>query len=166
MKIRAILAVIATASACAAQAQSSAGPTPEAVALARTLVEKSGAGAEQAVAGLVLPIPEYLHQLGVTSPDRIRVLSREVVMPALGDHSAELSEIQVKSTATLLSVPEMKAAIAFYDSPAGMNFVKSRSRLTQANLPEGAALISQLRPEIQLRAGEVAHAHGWAPPPG
>ena len=114
---------------------------------------------------MALPVPDYLRQLGVTAPNQVRVLAKEVVMPALGDHSEDLTAIQVISYATLLSVPEMKAAIAFYDSPAGLNFVKTKSLRARANLPEGAALISQLRPEIQLRAGEVARTHGWPPPP-
>ena len=148
-----------------ARGQSPAAAQPDAIALARTLVEKSGVGGEGAMAGLVPPVPDYLHQLGVTAPDQIRVLAHDVVMPTLSDHAADLTEIQVKSYAALLSVADMKAAIAFYDSPAGQDFVKYRYRRVQADIPQGEALIERLRPEIEARAQAVAHAHGW-PPPG
>ena len=164
MKIQVVLTIIAVAACCPARAQPASAPSQEALSLARTLVEKSGAGGEQALTGLTLPIPDYLRELGVGSPLQARVLAHEVIMPALGDHSEDLTEMQVKSYAALLTVPEMKAAIAFFDSPAGQNFTKFRARRLQANLPEGAALIARLRPEIELRAQDVARAHGFKLP--
>jgi hypothetical protein len=181
MKFSAILAVIAISAAVAARAQTLASPAPaqppavapavspalggapsaEALALARTLVQESGVGGQAAMNGMVVPPPGYLASLGVTDPRQAAVVAHDAVMPDLGDHADALTDIQVKSYATLLSVPEMKAAIAFFGSPAGKNYVKIRDSRVQDEMSKASALIAKLEPEITAQVSAVARAHGW-----
>lgn len=166
MKSSAILLVIAAVSASAVRAQPPSAPvqqtpTAEALALARTLVEKSGVGGQAAMTGLIIPPPGYIASLGVTQPQQVQAVTHDAVMPTLGDHADALTDIQVKSYATLLSVPEMKAAIAFFDSPAGQNLAKFRGPRIQGEMAKATALIAKLEPEITAQASAVAHAHGW-----
>ncbi len=166
MKSTALLVVAAVATAFAACAQTPSAPaqvapTADALALARTLVEKSRVGGQVAMSGLVMPPPGYIASLGVTDPMQAQVVAHDAVMPALGDHADALTDIQVRSYATLLSVPEMKAAIAFFDSPAGHNFVKVRGSRIQDAASQASALIAKLEPEITAQASAVARAHGW-----
>ena len=167
LKTCALLAAATIVVSLPARAQNAAapsvGPSQEALTLSRTLVEKSGIGGQSALNGLVLPLPQFLAGLGVTQPQQVQALAHDVIMPTLTDHDGDLTDIAVKSVATLLSVPEMKAAIAFYDSPAGRNFVRLKYRVTQDNVAASAAAISALRPEVNVQVKAVAQAHGWPP---
>ncbi len=151
------------ACAPATRAQTAAAPGPEALSLARALVAKSDAGGQAAMSGLVMPPPAYIAELGVTAPQQAQAVAREAIMPTLGDHQAELTEIQIRSYANLLSVAEMKAAIAFYDSSAGETFVQTRYQHIATNMAAAVALINKLRPEIEAQAQAAARAHGWPP---
>ncbi len=138
-------------------------PNPEALSLARALVAKSDAGGQVAMAGLIMPPPAYLAELGITDPRQVQAVSHEAIMPTLGDHQDALTDIQVRSYATLLSTADMKAAVAFYDSPAGKKFVQLKYGHMSANMAGASALIEKLRPEIEAQARVVARAHGWPP---
>ena len=144
-----------------ARAQDKAAPSPEALSLARSLVEKSGATGQMVMAGLIMPPPGFMTSLGVTEPQQVQAISHDAVMPALGDHESALTDIQVKSYASLLSVADMKAAIAFFDSPAGMKFVRARHNRVQDEMAKGSELIAKFQPEIEEQVKAVSHAHGW-----
>lgn len=145
-----------------AAAQPSAAPSAEAIATARILVEKSAAGGVATLNGLALPFPRLMKEIGVTDPSHFGVLIHEAVMPVVNEHSDELTDIQVKATASLLSVADMKAAIAFYDSPAGQDLIRLRFTLLQTNMAQASGLIDKLKPDITAQAQSVRKAHGWS----
>ena len=144
-----------------AAAQSVAAPSAEAIATARILVDKQAAGGTSTMNGLALPFPHLMKELGVTDPTHFGVLIHEGVMPVVSKHADELTEIQVKSTASLLSVKDMKAAIAFFDSPAGQDLVRLKFKLLQTNMNQAADLIESLKPDIKVQAEASLKAHGW-----
>jgi hypothetical protein len=137
-------------------------PSADAIRLARSLVEASGAGGMAAMNGIALPLPQILTEIGVTKQEQRRVVVHEAIMPTLNEHSDDLTDIQIRSYASLLSIDDLKAAIAFYDSPAGKDLVKYKFKLIQANMAGGFSLIATLKPEIEAKAQDVRKAHGWS----
>ncbi len=143
-----------------------AAPSAEALKLARTLTEKSGGGRLGTMEGLSLPMARLVRELQV-GPAHGNAIIHEVIMPTLYDHVDDLTAIQVQSYATNLTVDDMKAAIAFYDSPAGRDLVRMRTRITTGNMEGVSKLIDSLQPEFEKRTDAVLKAHGWtkvAPP--
>ncbi len=143
-----------------AGAMARAAPNPDSAALAATLVDKSQAGDLNAMSGLIVPFPRLMREMGVTDPRHFPAIVHEAVMPVLNDHSDDLTDIQVRTYASLLSPADMKAAIAFYDSPAGKSLVRAKFKLLQTNMAQGGALLDRLTPEIQRKAQQVLKAHG------
>ena len=101
-----------------APAQTSA-PTPEAMSLARELVNRTNADRASTIQGLSGPMVGFLQQIGIRQPDRAQALVQEAVLPVLNEHFDEFLEIEAKSYASLLSVPDMTAALAFYAARLG-----------------------------------------------
>jgi hypothetical protein len=139
----------------------SAPPTAESLGLASTLVEKTGTGGVAATNGLALPLPRLMHEMGIEDPKHFGVIMHEDVMSVMNDHSDALTDIQAKSYAALLSVEDLKAAIAFYDSPAGKTLVRLRFKLLQTNMAQANTLMQTLKPEIEAKTQETLKAHGW-----
>lgn len=145
-------------------AASTAAPSPEALALARTLVEKSGTGRMGAMNGLSLPMARVMHELAVGQEHSASVI-HEAIMPTIMDHEDELTDIEVHSYAATLSVDDMKAAIAFYETPAGKDLVQARSQIMMANMGGVNALFEKLMPDFRAKTDEVLKTHGWAAKP-
>ncbi len=135
-------------------------PSAEALSLARALTEKTGGGGLSTMNGLSPPIGGALKQLHV-GPVHAQAVMHEALFAVLEAHRDELTDIQVKSYATTLSIDDMKAAIAFYDSPAGKDLVKYRTKLAVANTMGVAELFEKLQPEFAAKTEEVLKAHGW-----
>ena len=107
--------------------------------------------------GLSLPLANVIKQLHLR-PDQARQAMNTVLMPVLTNHTDELSEIQARSYASVLSTDTMKTAIAFYDSPAGQAFVAARGRMTRMNMQAVQSLFETLMPEFQAKADVVFKA--------
>jgi hypothetical protein len=136
-------------------------PSAEALALARTVVEASGAGGMNTMSGLDLPVGKLRRELGATTPPQVKAVMTEAVFPTLFDHTDELTNLQVKSYATLLSVDDMKAIIAFYNSPAGKDMLRARAAIGQTNMTRAFKLVNSLNMDFRANVKIVAKAHGW-----
>jgi hypothetical protein len=136
----------------------SGSPAPESLALARSLVTKSGGGGIMAMNGLSLPLSNLLKQLGV-HPDQSKLVMSQAIMPVLLDHGDDLTAIQANSYAAVLSVDTMKAAIAFYDSPAGKELVRARAPMMQMNMAAVSKLFETLKPEFKARTAQLLAGH-------
>jgi hypothetical protein len=153
--------VLALGAVLASGAAAAVPPNAESLALAHTLVQKTATGGIAAMNGLSLPIPRLMGEMGITDPRQYGVIMHEDVMAVLNDHPDSLSDIQATSYASLLSNDDMKAAIAFYDSSAGQKLVKSRFKLLQTNMAQGADLLETLKPAIAAKVQDTLKAHGW-----
>jgi hypothetical protein len=135
-------------------------PSAEALRLARTLTEKSGGGRLATMNGMSLPISKVIRQLHV-GPAHAEVVMHEALFTVLEEHSDDLTNIQAMSYATTLSIDDMKAAIAFYDSPAGKDMVKYRNKMVMATTVGVMQLFEKLQPAFAAKTEEVLKAHGW-----
>jgi len=136
-------------------------PSAEALALARTLVEATSAGGMNTMSGLDLPVGNLRKELGATSPPQVKAVMTEAVFPTLFDHSDALTDLQVKSYATLLSIDDMKAIIAFYNTPAGKEMLRTRPAIAQTNVTRAFKLVDNLNPALRASVASTAKAHGW-----
>jgi hypothetical protein len=146
--------------------------SPEALALARKLVDETGTGKARAMEGLSLPIARIIKSLGVP-PQHGGDVMRAVIMPVMFDHGDELTAIQTNSYASNLSLDDLKASVAFYATPAGKDLAQARSRIMNFNMTAVTALFEKLMPEFRKRTDEVMKEQGWSktapaadPPPG
>lgn len=142
------------------QEQASAPPSPQALALARTLVAKS----TDDVAALSFIYPPAGHMLmraKLLDPDRAMILIHEAIIPVLRKHKAEIDAFQAETYASFLTMDDMKAAIAFYDTKAGADYARSWQPVLKLNKAGIDKLIETLRPEIEAEAKVVMKKHGW-----
>jgi len=139
-------------------------PSPEALKLAQILTEKSGGGGLNTMSGLSLPMARMMHELRV-GPVHANVVIQQAILPTLSDHKDALTAIQAQSYATNLSIDDMKAAIAFYESAAGQAFVGARGHLQMANMAGVSKLFETLMPEFEKRTDEVLARNGWTKMP-
>jgi hypothetical protein len=135
-------------------------PSAEAISLARTLTEKTGGGRLATMNGMSLPISKVMRQLHV-GPAHAEAVMHEALFTVLESHSDDLTSIQVMSYATTLSIDDMKAAIAFYDSPAGKDLVKYHNKMVMVSTAAVMQLFDKLQPEFAARTEEVLKRHGW-----
>jgi hypothetical protein len=139
---------------------SAAAPSPEALKLARILTEKSGGGGIETMSGLSLPMARVLHELKV-GPVHANTIVQEAILPTLSVHKEELTAIQTQSYATNLSIDDMKAAIAFYESAAGQDLVRTHSRVLMANMAGVSNLFETIMPDFEKQTDAVLKQHGW-----
>lgn len=159
-----VLAVLLANTPAEAQAPQEApppAPSAEALSLAHTMIKALGQDGPATMNGMMLPISDILKQIGVSGPEQGKAVYREAIMPVLMNHPDVFSDIQAQSYATVLSVDDMKAIIAFYQTPAGKDLVRARSRVFQADSAAVANYLPSLMPEMQAKAAEVFKAHGW-----
>ena len=158
VRVKAVLALGAWAVAGPALA---APPSAESIALARTLALAADTGGIATMNGLALPIPRLMTEMGITDRTHFSLVVHEDVMPVLNDHSDRLTDIQAASYAALLTPADLKAAIAFYQSPTGQKLVKLRFKLLQTNMEQADALVQKLKPAITVKVQDTLKAHGW-----
>ena len=157
----ALLATMLILPAVPAGAQPVANPSPETIALARTLLAKMEGDPAVTIRQLAGPMAGMLQQMGISDPDRARVIVQGALIPVLTEHYGDLLTIFAKACVSMLSVDDMKAAIAFYESPAGRNLVAAEPELAQAKLIGLTQWMSGLQPEMQQRIEQTIKAHSW-----
>ncbi len=145
-----------------AQAQASDTAT---LALAKQLVAKTAGERDQVLAGMSAPMVGFMQQMGITDPTKARELVDEAIMPLLREHYDELVDIQAHSYAQALSVDDLKATLAFYDTKAGQDLIKAQPMLAQARVTGLTQWMGTLQPEMQARVAKTAKAHGWSNTP-
>ena len=103
----------------------------------------------------------FMQQMGINDPTKARQLVDEAVMPLLREHYGELVDIQADSYAKVLTVDDLKATLAFYDTKAGQDLIKAQPVLAQARVAGLTQWMGTLQPEMQARVAKTAKAHGW-----
>ena len=136
-------------------------PDPQSLALARQLVEKSAGNRDQVLGSMGRPMVGLMEQMGVTDPEKAQQMVDEAIMPLLREHYDSLVDIQAQSYARALSATDLKAILAFYNTPAGEDLIQAQPQLTQARVTGLTQWIGALQPEIQDRVQKTAKAHGW-----
>jgi hypothetical protein len=154
-------ATLAVALTVATPAFAQSDPSPEALKLARDLVTRTEGDRAATLQNMSAPMVGMMQQMGVTQPDRAQALVNEALLPLLSDHYDDLLAIQSKSYASALSVDDMKAAIVFYDSPAGKDFIRAQPALAKSKLTGMTQWMGGLQPEMQSRIQATMKAHGW-----
>jgi hypothetical protein len=158
--------------ACAtpASAQSAAGlavdpnampADPQTLALARTLVAKTNTGDIVSLGWLGFPMARLMGQMGIVKPDQSKAVMHEVILPVLTQHKDALADIQARTYAAIMTPDDLKAAIAFYSTPAGQHLIAIHAPLLQLNLAAVTQLLETLKPEIQQKAQATLKSHGW-----
>jgi hypothetical protein len=142
--------------------QLAAPPSPAALALARTLVAKGSSDDIAALSCLYGPMARVWHLANFLDPDRSMIMVREAMLPVLQKHKAEIDAFQAETYASILTMDDMKAAIAFYDTPAGRDYVRSWGPVLKLNKAGLDKLIATLKPEIDSEAKIVMKKHGWS----
>ena len=82
-------------------------------------------------------------------------------MPLLGAHIDTLIDMEAHSYAQTLSVDDLRASLAFYESPAGRDLAAAQPTLAQARVANLTQWMSGLQPEIAARTRQVVKEHGW-----
>ncbi len=136
-------------------------PDPQTLDLARQLVAKTAGERDQVLASMSAPMVGFMQQMGINDPTKARELVDEAVMPILREHYQELVDIQARSYSQALSVDDLKATLAFYDTKAGQDLIKAQPLLAQARVTGLTQWMGTLQPEMQDRVAKTAKAHGW-----
>ena len=138
-----------------------AAPDPALLKVARETVAQMQGDRAATLSSMAAPMVGMMQQMGVPQPDRAQVLVQEVVLPILSSRYDDLVAIQAKAYASVLSVDDMKGALAFYNTPAGQNLIRAQPQLAQLKLSGMTQWIGQLQPEMQSRIQQTIKARGW-----
>lgn len=138
-----------------------AAPSPDGLRLARELVAKTDGDRTATIQALSGPMVGMMQNMGISQPDRAQALVQEAMLPVLSGHYDDLLAIQAKSYASVLSEDDLKASLAFYNTPAGQNLIRAQPQLAQAKLTGLTQWIGGLQPELQTRIQQTLKAHGW-----
>ena len=106
-------------------------PSPDTLKVARELVAKTAGDKTTTLQAMGGPLVGMMQQMGIRQPDRAQAIVQEGVMPLLNEHYDELLDVQAKSYAAVLSVSDMQAAIAFYNTPAGQSLIRAQPQLAR-----------------------------------
>lgn len=135
--------------------------TPEATGLAKQLVAKVEPNPQQTISQLGGSMVGMMQQMGIKDPEHAQVLVREALLPLLSEHIGELSDRTAAAYAETLSVEDLKATIAFYDTKAGHDLIKAQPVLAQRRVQGLTTWMAGLQPEMQARIAAVMKQHGW-----
>jgi len=144
-------------------AQTPGTTNPEALTLARQLVLKAEGDRNTTIQSISTPMVGMMQQMGVRDPAQAQALVSEAIIPVLQEHFDQLLTIEAQSYASVLSVDDLKAAIAFYDSPAGQDMIRAQPQLAQAKITGMTQWMGTLRPELQTKIQAMMQAHHWGP---
>ncbi len=138
--------------------------TPEALALAKQIVAKVEPNPQQTVAQLGGSMVGLMQQMGIKDPEQARTLVQEAMMPLLSEHIGGLVDRSAAAYAETLSVSDLKAVLAFYDTTAGQDLIKAQPVLAQHRVRDVTAWMGEMQPEMQTKIAAVMKQHGWDKP--
>ena len=160
-RLRRLALVLALALPAVPAFAQTAAPSAESLRLARELATKTEGDRASMLQSLGGPMVGMMQQMGVPQADRAQVLVQEVVLPVLSSRYDDLLAIQAKAFASVLSVDDMKGALAFYNTPAGQSMIRAQPQLAQLKLTGMTQWIGGLQPELQTRIQQTLKARGW-----
>ena len=135
--------------------------TPEALALAKQLVAKIEPNPQQTVTQLGGSMVGLMQQMGIKDPEQAKTLVQEALLPLLSEHIGELVDRSAANYAETLSLDDLKATIAFYDTKAGQDLINAQPVLAQRRVQSLTAWMGGLQPEMQTKVAAVMKQHGW-----
>ena len=135
--------------------------TPEAVGLAKQLIAKIEPSPQQTIAQLGGSMVGMMQQMGIKDPEQAKVIVQEALMPMLSEHIGGLMDRSATAYAETMSVDDLKAIIAFYDTKAGQDLIKAQPLLAQRRVQGMTAWMGELQPEMQTKVAAVIKQHGW-----
>ena len=86
---------------------------------------------------------------------------REAVLPLLSEHIGSLTDRSAADYAGTMSVEDLKAIIAFYDTKAGQDLIKAQPLLAQRRIQGMTAWMGEMQPEMQTRIAAILKQRGW-----
>lgn len=140
--------------------------SPEAAALAKQLVARMEPNPQQTIGQLAGAMVGMVRQMGITDPDHAQVIVHEALLPMLNEHIGGLMDRTADAYAQTLSVEDLKAIIAFYDTKAGHDLVAAQPMLAQLRLRGMTAWMGEMQPEMVQKIQAIAKQHGWDKNPG
>ncbi len=136
-------------------------PSAQALGLARALVGKTEQADVTTLPWLGMPMGAFMQHLHISPHEHGRIIFREALLPVLQKHAADFAEIEAQTYAADMSLDDLKAVNAFYDSPAGLALLRMHAPLLKMNEVAIAQLLKTLKPEIENKVDGVMKAHGW-----
>ena len=75
--------------------------------------------------------------------------------------TAHAASPEAQAYAETLSVDDLKAVLAFYETKAGRDLIKAQPMLAQLRIRGMTAWMVEIQPEMQTRMAEIMKKHGW-----
>ncbi len=135
--------------------------SPEALGLARQLISKIEPNPQQTINQLGGSMVGLMQQMGIKNPEHARAIVDQVLMPMLSAHIDGLVDRSATAYAETLSVADIQATIAFYDTKAGQDLIKAQPMLAQRRIQGMTAWMAEMQPEMQTRISAVMKQRGW-----
>ncbi len=156
-----VLALTVMLPICGSRAQTAAEPSAEQMKLAREYLGKTNVDRASTLQAMRAPMIGMMQQIGITQPDRAQAVVQEAILPLVDKHFDDYLAIMAKNYASVLSADDLKAGIAFYDTPAGQHIIKLQPQLAQLQLTGTSQWMASMQPEMQARVMQVMQTHGW-----
>ena len=134
------------------------------MALAKQLVTKIEPNPQQTISQLGGSMVGMMQQMGIKDPQQAQAVVQEAVLPLLSEHIGDLIDRSAAAYAETMSVDDLKAIIAFYDTKAGQDLIKAQPVLAQRRIQGMTAWMGELQPEMQTKIAGVIKQHGWDKP--
>ena len=135
--------------------------TPESMALAKQLIAKIEPNPQQTINQLGGSMVGMMQQMGIKDPEQAKVIVQEALLPLLSEHIDGLTDRSAAAYAETISVEDLKAIIAFYDTKAGQDLIKAQPVLAQRRVQGMTAWMGEMQPEMQTKITAVIKQHGW-----
>jgi hypothetical protein len=140
--------------------------SPEALGLAKQLTAKIEPNPQQTINQLGGSMVGMMQQMGIKDPEHAQVIVHEALVPMLSEHIGGLIDRSAEAYAETVSVEDLKAIIAFYETKAGQDLIKAQPLLAQRRIQGITAWMGEMQPEMQTKIAAVIKQHGWDKDPG
>ena len=131
------------------------------MALAKQLIAKIEPNPQQTINQLGGSMVGMMQQMGIKDPEQAKVIVQEALLPLLSEHIGGLTDRSAAAYAETISVEDLKAIIAFYDTKAGQDLIKAQPVLAQRRVQGMTAWMGEMQPEMQTKITAVIKQHGW-----
>ncbi len=156
-----VVVPVVTLPISSSHAQAAAEPSADQIKLAREFLGRTNVDRASTLAAMRAPMIGMMQQIGITQPDRAQAVVQEAILPLVDKHFDDYLAIMAKNYASVLSADDLKAGIAFYDTPAGQHIIKLQPQLAQLQLAGTTQWMASMQPEMQARVMQVLQTHGW-----
>jgi hypothetical protein len=135
--------------------------SPEALGLAKQLIAKIEPNPQQTINQLGGSMVGLMQQMGIKNPEHAQIIVQEAIMPLLSEHIGGLVDRSAEAYAETMSVEDLKAIIAFYETKAGQDLIKAQPLLAQRRIQGITAWMGEMQPEMQTKIAAILKQRGW-----